>query len=518
MLNAIICGSLFLFSFIAYSQQTDILEIPDSHPFTELKVGDKITLYNPRPDVIAHLYVFFEERNCITCFHNLSVYTKVLNEEYSINIVGFLIGQTQEFADKYKEMNDMNLNLVGDKLHLYSNNYKVNIMPFYFIADNQGNILAMDKCGGGNLRLAHLRAVLDNIKETESLNRYNLSNLKEVSRKTVVDSLEQPISFGKNASFVQNDDKLIINDIQSNKYFIYKNDKLNSIRDLKKDVPEGYKNIFPTQIGFGNDNNTVLLTGYNFEMETTFHIYDYISNKIVYSINYNYPYPPYNIRSGVIDTESNSIFVDLFMSTFTINNEILDDTVKTIMRMDFSGNIINRFGAPNELFRKYRLNKMYKSLIDIDNNGNIYEIQQPSRDLNIYDYDGLLLDKITLDFDENYKDFAEDFIFSDNRNEEWLVFNSIVTHYRDFKVLKKTNEIAIVYAIVIFPEGVQDTNSDKLQLKMFLFICDKGGNRKYPIDFKLPDNSRFLNYEAGIITLYERTGNYLEIVKYKIEI
>lgn len=486
--------------------------------FTGAKINEQVKLYSDSVRYSAHIYLFFKADECTACFSHIRYISQLIGDKSKINMIGFLEGQSQEFADKFKQVNNFDFPVVGDKISLYKNFYKAKALPIYYILNRSGFLVAADKCGGTGISDTELNNIVKELKVQQANNIHGLPNLKERKRITINNNNGQPLVIGKFLRYLEDriNSHLLIMDSESKEIItLDSNYKLINRINLLNLSSDFFEIRQPLNISWIKEGETLLYCDVDRRYHYSLAIIQLDSLKLE-NISYNYTWPPYNVANAFYFPFSKNIILCLNRSSFTNEPSLISNEFHTLMAIDLSGNEIKKFGTPNELFQEYKVSKVFSNKFTTFYNDLIFELQTPSKFANIYNSSLNLVKQIELSYDSSFRILDFDLDTSDNKQDDYRNWNSKVSIGRDIKFFDDGNLFCFIYSNVEYSEGIIDPRSENALRKRFLFVGDLSGNNLFSKDIQIPDNSKLISIDGNIIKLMEQLDNRLDCVEYEI--
>mgnify|MGYP000854158344 CR=1 FL=1 len=173
MKKLLITTLFFISTFInSYSDETKMQ--------TDLEIGEKIKILDKSKHYDARIYFFTDIATCEIYNYNFSViqdYLKDYNIEYAI----FINKLNQEESDSIKSKYEWNFKVISDEYGVYKLFYKIKMLPYIVILDNNGKVTHLSPVTGKDVKLKDLKKVVD-----ENLIAFENSSLdkliKEIKR------------------------------------------------------------------------------------------------------------------------------------------------------------------------------------------------------------------------------------------------------------------------------------------------------------------------------------------------
>jgi len=487
--------------------------------FTNMKLGAKTSMIGDTLKTAGHVYFFLKPNECVSCFSHIKAIFNMVNNNYNIECVGFLSDLDQEATDEFKNNKSIDFTLLSDKINVYKEKYQIKFQPTYLVFDRSGHLIAGDKCGGVNISDGELLNILDQLNEQYSKNLYSFPNLLEIDRKTIKDKTGNSVHANKSHYLLslKKEKSIVIVNVDNGQFlFVDSAAVLKSEIKISELKDHGFNSKQPLPISWIKENESMLCCDIDKNWHYCFYKLDLKTNEAT-QIVYDYPYPPYNASGAIYNRKNNTIVLALSKSTATKNPDYISETANTIMILDTTGREISKVGKPEKLFQKYKISKIFTNDdIDIDNNGNIYEMQSPSPTINIYTPDGNHIKSFKLQVGESFKTISHDLDTTGNIFTDWKLWNSKPSYCHDLKIDIENNELFITYLNVNYTGSDKEAFEKEPTREMYLHKSDLDGNKMFKRDIQLPYKSLVISSFKDELVLLERIGNGFDIVHYKI--
>ena len=286
--------------------------------------------------------------------------------------------------------------------------------------------------------------------------------------------------------------------------------------DIKPMINENFNPIQLIHLSKTDYENEIICSYVTNKYDLFFVIINIENETISKIIKYGNTYPPYNVKQGLYNIKNENFILSLDYSSYFKENVTVDSSLNTFLVIDKKGNEIGKYGYPNAIFQRYKISKVSSSKMYIDDKGNLYRIQSPSKVLNIYDTEYNLVKQMEMSFDDTYRMPNCDLESTGDIFKNWISWNGKVNYCRELHVNHDDKEIFVIYSIVDYPDGIVDPHSDLATRHLFLHKSDFSGNNKFGKDIEIPSQSTCLIFDNNNITLLEKIDNSFDIVEYEI--
>lgn len=505
----VICAALILAFRLApcYAQASDTAYM---RQFTDLNIGDTISPVDNLPDADGYIYAFIDAASCGTCVVSWTQEMAHLAERYRIQIVAFIVGKTQDYADMEKNRSGWSFTTLGDPKYLFSKYYKVKLAPFYLVCDGGGIVRAMDKCGGVHLGLAEIDDILKFSHDAREVERS--ASPKGQSR--------IPIR--------TNDGKLL--DV-GDRHFAVRNVAYNCYCLL--DAGIGLMHLIDST---GVVTHTVdLRASGGFAMarlQPSWVSGDSIVLDCRQDLNANLAFTFVNLRTGALTAlDFRDSMVSLPKSPYVMTQSFFNpssrDIVVTLHPIDRSRPMQaadpslmllatsgeSRFrGQPDSLYVTHSMTKVWDCQIGFDGSGRMYEMQTPSSRLRVYSKEGSLIRSAHLSVGSSWRTLEAN--INKPTAGDWVTINQSMSFIRGIYPSEDGTEVAIIYQNVDYPAGVVDPRSREMQLHTFVHRTTSEG-KAIGKDILLPMNE-VCHVDRDRVTGVEYAANHISIVLYPL--
>jgi hypothetical protein len=478
---------------------------------TNLAVGDTIKVLDNEYKKFR-VYSFVNEQNCFTCMQSL---TNVCNElhrlEKSSQILTFISTKSNTFLNNFKEEYKWKYEITMDPIEAYKNLYHVKLFPLFLLTDNNGVIFYIGLPGSvNNFEFKDIFLALKKIQE-EQKEDLSVKNLEFQKKIYLLDSNGGKISDLKPFWCQKNEisDNYIIPDIINNKIFMFDSNGKSLGSILLK--PYGIQYFLLSQ---GNvQNEEIYLINC-----------DLMKKKYIYKAD---------IRKQKLDTliycDESKMIVDNYYphlpilklddSTFFIG-QIKYDFKKIQNEPLYKSYTINsdrhlQIGIIDSLFARSNFHNFFSTSITVDNNNNIYTIQNFKEKIDVYNFEGKKLKEIKCHFDTTY--------YYNNWHEDFNNFNRTTPFYKvtnlRFKLTSPDENNALIYdrkknKIYVTYHKILDDNN----LEYFIHSPQDSEEGKNSTDIALPVNCFPVQIDNGILSVLRKIDGFYCIVQYSSDV
>lgn len=493
----------------------------DYSKFTDLRIGDTVQLIEPSTDYYAFVYVFADESACFTCMSSLDLFGghdffPGSDNKKKFKSMLFLSGVGSDFAERLSAENNWdNFEIILDKVGAYKQFYKVKNNAFYFIADKDGKICAMDKSGGVILTYKDIKNVLDSLsnieekKQLKEIKRIKFHDAESnffIGQRRVVRYSEKAGNFvafdNKNCSFVVFDSlgsairQEVVN-INNSRYCL-------SIWDAQFLNPDTL--IFYVM---ADDVNRFFVW---YSLDGNF----IKSHEITRIKNLDKRY--WSGLSFAINPLNNHFYVDCNQNqSFDNFTHKLDSSFNTIQIFVQDGDFQNFIGVPNNEYYENYNSKSFWGRLAFCNDGKLFESQNLTSTINVYDNKNYFLKKYYLKMGNSWRGSHLSY---DNKNrtmEDLAKFRNKTSWVDDLFIDSETETGAMHYVNRTLPQGELSPYGPGVLSERYLhFFYINDGSPVYSDDIKLPDSALPIMIKGNRILVSELKGNALEAVWYEI--
>jgi len=435
--------ALLFFSFQVLFAQTE------NAFHTDKKVGDTIITYGSDDGYEARLYIFMDEISCEIGFLSIEGILKTATKELNTQAIAFIKARNQAFIDKAKSEYDIRFPVVHDIATAYQRLYGVKQFPLAILTDAGGKIYHIGVPGKTYFGIQEMKEAVAEIKKA-SLKKSELVGLKEIGALKIELQDGTPLSSLtlRMAEYFPNDNSYLLWNHKEKEALsingagkVFKTVDFNRFRNtytivLLNNGSVNRKTIPVTDYGFDNKYSFYLA---NIDADTLFKIDELAETDV------NRPYYK-NIQVN------DSIFA-IGLGYLVTDNKELQKKRKSFRLYNVKSKTFKDAGRYDEIINTYPLSHHSRPTFCIDEASNIYEMQNFSDTIRVYNYDGQPIRTITCKFDSthyNYK-WKEYFapLHEDSPQGEFMQFSDSLTQLAESQGLlydgvKKT--LHVVYS------------------------------------------------------------------------
>ncbi|MCA9747640.1 MAG: hypothetical protein KC414_00905 [Romboutsia sp.] len=154
---------LFLILNIVCQSQEDYID-----EFTTLKEMDVV---KPITDDYFDLkiYIFMDVNSCMVCQGMIPELEKYFEgKNLKIQKIIFFSGASKKTAEDYKKENNWDYEIITDYNNIYTDYYKITMLPAFLILNNKNQVMFVDKLGGIRTTSSKLDSILNYAKENKT--------------------------------------------------------------------------------------------------------------------------------------------------------------------------------------------------------------------------------------------------------------------------------------------------------------------------------------------------------------
>lgn len=341
---------MIIYNLKAYS----IVELSNAEKF---HVGDTIKLIKPDGTQSGrnyHLYLFADVNSCSLCMSSIKEMYNEISTYYDIEIILFVGALSNEDILKIKSQFPSNWKIVSDEIFAYKSYFKVNQYPFYYVLDEIGTIVAMDKAGG-ELDAKSILNILNNINKEKDNNPLN-------------SKMELDI----NDSFIYAQSRyLLYSPISENIYMLLPGPQVLLIYTNKGKLVDSLHIPLKGNISFYDPDwyeepYSFIFVNNSYSNYREYLTYDIRTNAITQlTVNYD------TLKASEILLHYRTYFSkelnQIFTTNYTMKNIKLDDKFEPFIRMGISNNKFGTFGKLPEYYKKFKGSQFLYSTFLYDN-------------------------------------------------------------------------------------------------------------------------------------------------------
>lgn len=478
--------------------------------------ADTLRVLDKAENFDARIYVFIDINSCEAYEKNISTIYNIFSN-YKLEFV-VIYYKMNEISIKNKIIeNNWKFKVISDEYGIYKDFYNIKYFPTIIITDNNGKLLEKCKLTGAEFNIKKSKELIEKNIDTTLKSRI-IINLKEIKRFNIYnDNTKMLSSEFRNIIFNQKLNQYFLRN--SNKCPIYIIDSTGKVIDFldRKSNPE-FECYFP-YFGFSwaIQDSILFLYDMNSKFKASFQFFDVFKKELSESkeiiINKNTHRDNSSIENN-FNTNKNRIILTHFSSGE--ENFFLKNYDTTLFVYDTNGIFLFSFGNPDSIYQKFKISDRFMEMICFDDSGNIYSIQNFSKNLKYWDQNGNLIKKFVLDF-SNYRDLNCDISAKLTTAEAIDVWNKISTTWF-LKRDNKNGNILVGYRNMTYPPGVLDFFSDEAKREVYLHIINKDGEHLTSSDILMPGSCKPFHFENSMIYATELDSkSNLQIVIYKFE-
>jgi hypothetical protein len=473
--------AIFVFIFLIIHYNLFSSESIYLNNYTDLKLGEKIQISNDQKNNDFHCFIFLDVISCSLCQQSLINITEIISTKHKINITLFIGGCNKKSIYKITKEYPQNWTIIDDNIGAFKNFYKIKTYPFYFITNNEGEILAMDKAGGNLINEINLDTILsfNEIKLSENSNILKMQRSNLILLNTIKIENEEDWIFGKL--------RYILYSKSSNSFYLL--------------IPKTYS-IFKI------DTNGLIIKKWKIPIKNTISFYSpnwIIQDTSIFLVNNSYnayrEYLYFNlIDQNIINFNINKHLYDslklnlhwvnyyspdlntFFSSLKPYDNSKLEKNFKNLILCNLDKNNLIRFGKINIKFQQYKLSDLYYSVFYYDKDKDLLlEIENLTDQLNFYDIKNQKLTKtIKVIFNEYYKNINKDYNTELSIDKKIDLYNGIPYYDKIFKIgISK-------YALFYFYIKRKNNDIDKWSWDYYIHFLNTDLNKNK--DVQIPIN------------------------------
>lgn len=400
------------------------------------KTGETLTQW-PTNEPNQKQFLFFLERSsCWTCELALNHFLAIAARN-NVNAVIFLADANADFVQEYKRANQLTCQVVADPIRAYAKNYGVLFFPSFYLLSESSELLAFDKIAGQNVSMDSIELTVQSNKhsQVEILDsRLVLEQESNLHTKTGI-----PESIGKKIYLVEFSDSRRIAILDGNLKRILIADKSGEIQHVH---PLGQVGVRTPVVLFWDIQDSILafLDMNPLTLNSNVFKLNLMSGEVI-----QFPYETSAIPS---DTHILKLTRNTRTNIYTaaISPRAGDSTFSsqqsTIGLFDTFGHFIRAIGRPDSFATT--IPSMFQARqFAYDSSGNIYEIQEPTGRINVYDPSGELQYSSKIRFGSSYKPLTTD-LTGEKDNTFWVTLNSN-TSWVTGLFINAHDEIAVAY-------------------------------------------------------------------------
>ena len=459
--------------------------------YTDLKLGDTIRVYE-EGNYQYRVFAFISDNNCFTCMKSLVNVCNYLNND-TCKIVSIVSTKYDNFLEKFKKDYQWNYDLIIDKIGAYRHLYKINQDPVYIITNNNGVINYIGVPGSAKLfNFDTIKNITKNLKSNSKINDI-FSNYLDIKELTSSHEIFEKNNFSPYSGyFNKNANLYLISSLTDN--VLYKFSETGDLVD---------------KIDFSNFiNRHTLVKGANNQIKPHIFSIENMMNGSIFEIDFNNKKIDTVLTCNWDTLKSYALpWVRSLMindTTFIINQYSYSQSkIAEIpsMKVYFKNGSTSNIGKFDSKYIQYYLPSYTYSFLCLGNNSNIYEIQNLSDTIHLYNLSGKVIKNIYCDFDTTtYKRLSKEKLSSLNKSTPIEQIMDLQYHQSSI-----SDESGILYDLVksniyvIYQTKVRTVGGEIVVNK---YLHSPFVNKNHKIhDLKLPNNSIPVDISDDIITL-----------------
>lgn len=342
---------MLLFIIISLTSKADY----DLHYFTDYKIGDKITT-NENDKALLNYVIFINPHDCFTCLESINnLFENVSKHIENFKFTVFIPYSNSVDATEIKKSNDWPFEVISDPFGVYKEFFKVKITPIYFIYDQNGKILFIDKCGGIYTDIEKITQKINEINFEYQDRQKNLTKslIKEIDIKK--DGSTYPTTYRTHIDFDNKSGTFYsLNRTSKTIDFVDTQGIVFKIIDLKK--IKGLNLVQSISLQRIVGDSIFFYTDINFEAVPVSYLININSNTLLKTINYQNPYNKgKNDKFRIL----HNVFLDythkkIYISSQPISNDYKGQ-FKPILVFDIEGKFLKSIGIVDSIFIKHKL-------------------------------------------------------------------------------------------------------------------------------------------------------------------
>jgi hypothetical protein len=473
--------------------------------YSSHKIGDTISLTSGEKEDVAHIIIFTAPASCWTCELSLESFVR-LKKNHHVAITMFLEGVSQEYADSEKSRNGWPFEVLGDPLHVYQKSYAVEFTPFYYLTNGGGQILALDKLAG-SISPDSLRSLVEQMNHPLTIN--SSSDLTPLRDIVVHDSLGSSVIIGKKHYLLSfhYGSKIAILDASLKMFYI-----VDSIGSVVHAFDLAYRGLL-TPVGLFWIKYDSLIAFRDMDVHTLscrLYTLNVISDEFSQK-DYDITAIPKNCH--ILNIASNLVDHRLYGGISPVYAlQKFDPQQPAIASFDMSGDLKRLFGKPDSVLTVEPA-FIESAFFAFDDEGHIYELEQPSDSVNIYNDDGSLLKHLCIHYGTAWRKFTMD-IPTNIDSKFWIDMNEKTSYVTGIFVSR--DQIAVSYYNTMYKPGEEDPKAAGMILNYYIHRESSEGLALDKDDISLPVNVKPFAVDDRHIfaSIYE--DNHLRIMEYKM--
>jgi hypothetical protein len=426
-----------------------------------------------------------------------------LSDLYNIEVVLFIGGISSNNISQLKNQYPSSWKIISDEIFAYKSLFKVNQYPFYYLLDNNGTIIAMDKGGG-------------------ELDKNSINDLLKERGKNIINELDDEnsnkIKLENNGTFLYaNERYMFYSPLNENIYLFIPGTKVLLIFSNDGKLIESHKLPFENSISFYDPNwyeepYSFIIVHNSHENYREYMVYDTRTRKInKVAINSDSLLPTEDKCLHYHTYYSNKINT-LFTSNYTLTNRKLDENFKPLIGIDTKSSNVFSFGQLPDYYLQYLGSQFLYSTFLYDEH-NDFLITNINNDDNIYFWnikDYSFIKKISLNSRDSTIDiYKHDLIKGDDFKAKIEMFSKVNYCQNLFQL--SSNK----YALTLYKLLFNNDNIDDYDFIYKIIIFENQGEILKIIDLKKGVIPFFINENYSLCSKYD--GNDISIIKIEMK-
>ncbi len=498
--------TLFATIILLYCACTNLFTQQGVEFSTDYKIGEQLPRYDKKYYDLKVL-IFVDELSCITCIESMKNVSEYIMKNSNAQIVLFFIASSDNYLDKYINKIDWKYDAVHDFAGAYKNLFKIKEVPFMFITNNSGVIYYMGIPGSAKyFDIDSIQNAVELIKHKKN-ELFSAIGLKEIDKKPVNNSKAKQILINQPFSAHENliSKNIVVSSLEGNALYL-----LDSNANLLADVGLDKFGLDRHTMVHGNLKNeeayiyTVSQNGIN-----TIHEVDIKEKKIIFSLKCEPRLDENTLPFFNVHKYNDNTF---FINQKTYNYSGRSEAEPTIRSYSSNSSNSLSFGTLANTYNDYYLSNYVGSDFCFDNNSNIYEIQNFSDSLNIYNINSNNKKSIKINFDTT------------KFRHKWRDCFKGVSDETDIELIKNLRYkiSSRSYNHAIFYDNAKDNiyivyhnRNENNDLDLFIHKMSVNVNaKKYEIDIIIPPDSIIISINNGVLKLLQTIENKSYVIDY----
>ncbi len=501
----------------------------DIEKLTELKIGDKVAVWDASAKVDARIYFFTDASACHVCNLAISDIFENLSSKHRIEFVTFLHRADKELIEFTKKHYKWGFDVISDWLGVYMAHYKVKAIPLYIVTDYEGKVLAIDKAGGSKYSLHQLDSVVSNeimMRENAGFTVGTNKFMREIKRTRL------KFADGRNLSGDYNVDALV--DERTGDIYLRTNFRcdiyvLDSNGKMKYEISDIYFKEwdcdFPYQMSWFEKDSVIAVYNLKYPGRVVI-LFDIINRNIVRKFTFSeFISEPYDYRQnsqiGIRGICLGNSLKFLSYSKFSklSMKKYLTPMDPVLIVFDLNTNNGKVFGVADDLFSNFKAASWFKSKF-IYNHPLIYSIQTFPQIVNIYDLDFKKINSFKLNLGTTFKLLQEDIMISETRDDEHMTqLTSRISYLYNFPKYDPNHDIFLFnYINWNYPKGVTNHLSREVKKDFYMHLTNSNGTPYFPEDIFMQNMGQPVHISGKHLWVIEIENYKMDLVLYELDI